>query len=105
MILQNKEIAALRDIQQILEIPHTAQEALSAEKTPTLSLTLPLYEDMIQSLRLVQKTIPEMAYAVEAGIAKLDEYVLRARKSRVHALSMSRSNILPATLLYTDTLY
>lgn len=91
MILRDKEIAALKDIQQILEIPHSAQEALSAEKTPTLSLTLPLYEDVIGSLRLVQKTIPEMAYAIEAAIAKLNEYVLRARKSRIHALSMSKS--------------
>ncbi|KIO23189.1 hypothetical protein M407DRAFT_43807, partial [Tulasnella calospora MUT 4182] len=87
---RDKEIAALRDIQQILEIPHSAQEALSAEKTPTLSLTLPLYEDVIGSLRLVQKTIPEMAYAIEAAIVKLNEYVLRARKSRIHALSMSK---------------
>ena len=39
----------LRDIYQVLKVPHAAQELLSAERTPTLSLALPVYEILIDT--------------------------------------------------------
>lgn len=91
LLLSDKEIDALVDIRQILEIPHAAQELLSGEKAPTITYMLPVYEDLIDSLRILQTTIPEASYAIQAGITKLEEYVSRARKSRIHALSMSKA--------------
>ncbi|KAG2044497.1 hypothetical protein BDR03DRAFT_1039897 [Suillus americanus] len=39
-----KDTYVLRDIHQIIEVPHVAQELLSSERTPTLSMALPAYE-------------------------------------------------------------
>ena len=78
----------LQDIHQILEVPHTAQELLSAECTPTLSLSLPVYEILIEQWKLLRVTIPELAHYIDIGIAKLKEYIGQARKSQIYALAM-----------------
>jgi len=36
--LADRGLNILRDIYQVLKVPHAAQELLSAERTPTLSL-------------------------------------------------------------------
>lgn len=88
-LLSEDEFDVLQDIHQVLEIPHVAQELLSAEKTPTLSMALPAYETLIELWKGQQKKIPELEYFIGIGIAKIEEYVARSRKSRAYALSMS----------------
>ncbi|OJA15396.1 hypothetical protein AZE42_11941 [Rhizopogon vesiculosus] len=39
--IDSKDIDVLRDIHQIIEVPHAAQELLAAERTPALSMALP----------------------------------------------------------------
>ncbi|KAG2076651.1 hypothetical protein BDR04DRAFT_1204782 [Suillus decipiens] len=39
-----KDVNVLHDIHQIIEVPHAAQELLTSEHTPTLSMALPTYE-------------------------------------------------------------
>ncbi|KAF5372361.1 hypothetical protein D9615_009320 [Tricholomella constricta] len=87
-LFSDRQLNILRDIHQVLELPHAAQELLSAERTPTLSLSLPLYEILIEQWKLLQATIPELAQYIEVGIQKLEDYVGQARKTRIYAHAM-----------------
>jgi hypothetical protein len=84
------EYQALHDIHAVLECPHTVQELLSAEKTPTLSMALPAFEMLVQSWLNLQKEIPGLAHYIGVGISKIQEYVQRGRQSRIYALAMSK---------------
>ncbi|PPR08201.1 hypothetical protein CVT24_001388 [Panaeolus cyanescens] len=64
------------------------QELLSFEKTPTLSVALPAFEILVDSWLTLQQTIPELAHYIGVGIAKIQEYVTKGRKSRIYALAM-----------------
>ena len=43
LALDDDTIRVLVDIRRFLYIPHVVQELVSAEKTPTLSIVLPMY--------------------------------------------------------------
>ncbi|KAI5984036.1 ribonuclease H-like domain-containing protein, partial [Pisolithus albus] len=87
--LTKDELNVLRDIHQVLEIPHSAQEALSAERMPTLSMALPVYELLIQKWTvLASQTIPELSHHINVALQKLQNYVREARKTRIYALAM-----------------
>ncbi|KAH7903910.1 ribonuclease H-like domain-containing protein, partial [Hygrophoropsis aurantiaca] len=83
-----QELDVLRDIHQVLEVPHCAQELLSAERTPTLSMALPSYEDLICQWITLQSTLPELSHYIGVGLDKLKDYTNEARKTRVYALAM-----------------
>ncbi|KAF8151387.1 hypothetical protein B0H34DRAFT_784669 [Crassisporium funariophilum] len=82
------EWQVLNDIHHVLEEPHGTQELLSAEKTPTLSIALPAFELLVDSWLNLQKTIPELSHFIGVGIAKIQEYVIKCRQSRIFALAM-----------------
>jgi hypothetical protein len=71
-LLTDGEIKVLTDMYQILEVAHKAQELLSAEKTPTLSIAFPAYKIVLEKWRALQETIPKLAFAIDAGI---EEYM------------------------------
>ncbi|KAF9463606.1 ribonuclease H-like domain-containing protein, partial [Collybia nuda] len=87
-LFSTQQLNILRDIHQVLELPHMAQELLSAERTPTLSLSLPLYEILIEQWQLLRPAIPELALYIDIGIQKLEDYVGEARKTRIYAHAM-----------------
>ena len=66
------------------------QELLSAERCPTLSLALPIYEKLVVHWRALSETIPELAHYIRLGIGKIMQYVAMGRRSRVYALAMSK---------------
>jgi hypothetical protein len=82
----------LHHIHHILEIPNLAQELLSAERTPTLSMALPAYEMLVISWTELKKAIPELSHYIDLGISKIMEYVSKGRRSRIYALAMSEFN-------------
>ncbi|KAH7918269.1 hypothetical protein BV22DRAFT_1024860, partial [Leucogyrophana mollusca] len=86
--LTAQELAVLRDIHQVLEIPRFAQELLSAERTPTLSMALPSYELLMKQWKCLRTTIPELSHYIDIGLDKIDEYTREARKTRIYALAM-----------------
>ncbi|KAI6036718.1 hypothetical protein PISMIDRAFT_118541, partial [Pisolithus microcarpus 441] len=87
--LTKDKLNVLRDIHQVLEIPHSAQEALSAECTPTLSMALPVYELLIQKwMVLTSQTIPELSHHINIALQKLQNYVREACKTCIYALAM-----------------
>ncbi|KAB5589421.1 AC9 transposase [Ceratobasidium theobromae] len=67
-------IKVLQDIKCVLDIPHKAQELFAFEQTPCLSLAT--------------KQFPALAFAIEAAIEKIREYMLKARSSPIHILAM-----------------
>lgn len=90
-LLSEDEYKVAQDIYQVLEVPHTAQELLSAENTPTLSMAFPVYEMMVQTWKKYQELVPELQEFIGIGIQKIEEYLTHSRLSRAYALSMSRS--------------
>ncbi|KDQ54439.1 hypothetical protein JAAARDRAFT_49389 [Jaapia argillacea MUCL 33604] len=58
----------LRDVTTFLNVPHKIQEVLSAEKTPTAPLALPLYEMLLYILKERQKELPRIAHIIAAAI-------------------------------------
>ncbi|KEP49154.1 HAT family dimerization protein [Rhizoctonia solani 123E] len=86
--LTHKQYEVLQDICSILSILNQAQELLSAEKTPTLALALPVYEALIQALDECTIKFPELAHAILRGKLKLEGYVTKARDLPVYALAI-----------------
>lgn len=102
-LFRQKEYEVLNHIHQILEIPHKCQELLAGEKTPILSLALPVYETLVLMWKKLAKEILELSHYIGLGIAKIMEYVSKGRRSRIYALAMSTANLLTA-LLFTEHL-
>jgi hypothetical protein len=59
-------------------VPHIVQEIVSAEKTPTLSVVLPIYEKLIIMLKNLWAQLPEIAHTITASVEKLEEYLAHA---------------------------
>ncbi|GAB1520557.1 hypothetical protein RhiTH_003636 [Rhizoctonia solani] len=97
LIMSDLEYQILQDILACLDVPHQAQELLSAEQTPTLLLAFPVYDQLIYSWRQVGKCLGPYAYAVECGIAKIEEYVTRSQSLPIHIVAM----VLNPCLKYT----
>ncbi|KDN33246.1 hypothetical protein RSAG8_13663, partial [Rhizoctonia solani AG-8 WAC10335] len=87
-VISHQQYEVLQDIVSVLSVPHSAQELLSSEKTPTLSLAFPVYEGVITTWEQLAQKIPELGYAIGCGIGKLREYINRTRQARVHTLVM-----------------
>ncbi|KAF6743650.1 ribonuclease H-like domain-containing protein, partial [Ephemerocybe angulata] len=96
-----EELHILYQYRDILSTAHHAQELLCSERTPTLSMALPLYEMLITSWTEHKKDVPELSHIIDIGLAKLEEYLGRTRDSRIYTLAMV---INPALKLsWTDT--
>ncbi|KAK6996343.1 ribonuclease H-like domain-containing protein [Favolaschia claudopus] len=89
LLFSEEQFQVLNDIQLILSLPHLAQELLSAEKTPTLSMALPAFELLLLNWLCLMEELPELAHYIGVGVHKIQEYVHKGRKSRIYALAMS----------------
>ncbi|KAI8978312.1 hypothetical protein BD414DRAFT_516941 [Trametes punicea] len=87
-LLSDKTLDVLSDIHEFLAIPHTVQELLSAENTPTASLALPAYAELIEILKGARVKLPKLAHGIQAAISALEEYMAYTRQTRVYALAM-----------------
>ncbi|KAJ3849378.1 ribonuclease H-like domain-containing protein [Lentinula lateritia] len=83
------DLEVLNDIREYLFVFHSIQELASAEKTPTLSIILPLYEGLIEMLGLMKTTLPNLSHIIDVSLWKLREYVDKARGTRIYALAMA----------------
>lgn len=89
-LLSPMELEVLGDIREFLQSFHIVQEGLSAEKTPTLSVSIPLYEKLIVVLKLQREEYPKIAHGINASIRKLNKYIVIARGTRVYTLAMGK---------------
>jgi hypothetical protein len=79
----------LHNILTVLNLTHQTQELLSSDRTPTLSLAIPLYRALIDEWRQLQSTLPALSYAIGAGIKKLELYLAKTRSSPAHIVAMT----------------
>jgi hypothetical protein len=92
LVLDDMDLQVLSDIRKFLNVFHTAQQIVLAEKTPTLSIVIPIYERLITMLTDLKKHIPNLAHVINASIDKLREYMEKARSTKMYVLAMCRSN-------------
>ena len=97
--LTDIEITVLKDIRSFLSVFHYAQQIVSAEKTPTLSIVIPVYEKLIGMFQNLKRHKPNIAHAIKASIEKLEEYMGKARSTKMYVLAMRTSHL--CRLLYT----
>ncbi|KAG2356414.1 hypothetical protein BDR07DRAFT_1535488 [Suillus spraguei] len=79
-----KDIDVLCNIHQVIEVPHMAQELLSSEQTPTLSMALPAYEVLKGQWTQLQSTIWELCYPTIL-VSVLINYSSTSTKEGKHA--------------------
>jgi hypothetical protein len=91
LVLDDMDLQVLSDIRKFLNVFHTAQQIVSAEKTPTLSIVILIYERLISMLTDLKKHIPNLVYAIDASIDKLREYMEKARSTKMYVLAMCKS--------------
>jgi hypothetical protein len=93
-LIQPDALAALNDIVSMLEVPHQAQELVSSEKTPTLSIAFPTYEQMVENWAEQKKLLPFLGPFIDTGINEIRRYAELCRRNKVYALAMSTSTAL-----------
>lgn len=87
------QIDIASDIRDFLQFIHATQQLVSAEKTPTLSIVLPLYEDLIATLKILATQKPRISHAIQAAVDKLSQYLAISQGTRIYALAMGESYI------------
>jgi hypothetical protein len=88
--LGSTHVKVLVDIRRFLYIPHVVQEIVSAEKTPTLSLVIPMYKKLVVMLNDLKRELPELSHAISASVIKLDEYLAKSRRTKLYALAIGK---------------
>jgi hypothetical protein len=101
--LDNVQQKALCDVCEWLRILHSVQELVSAEKTPTLSVVLPLYEQLIGMLKKMVRILPKIAHTILFSMEKLEEYMMYSCQSCVYAIAMSENLDFNLFLSIVDT--
>src|SRR4051812_31592561 len=87
--ITHKDFEVLNDILKVLDIAHQTQELLSSNKTPTLSFALPLYHALIDQWQGLRSALPALSHAIDAGIRKIESYIVKACSSPVHIVAMA----------------
>ncbi|TFK63477.1 hypothetical protein BDN72DRAFT_748130, partial [Pluteus cervinus] len=82
------QLRVLSDIRGFLRIFHAAQQVVSADKTPTLSTVIPIYEQLKGMLEDACFSYPNIKHAIFASLNKLREYVAKAQSTPIYQLSM-----------------
>ncbi|KAJ6602746.1 ribonuclease H-like domain-containing protein, partial [Mycena vulgaris] len=88
--LDSATLQVLQDIRRFLQIPHIVQEIVSAEKTPTLSIVLPMYEKLILMLKDLAKDLAVISHAINATVGRLEEYLGKSRRTKMYSLAMGK---------------
>ncbi|KAF9021837.1 hypothetical protein BDZ89DRAFT_957146 [Hymenopellis radicata] len=101
LCLNDLQRRILKDIRLFLHVFHSVQELGSAEKTPTLSIVLPLYEKLLQLLRVLPNSVPNLTHAIRASVAKLTEYNELIRRNPVYTLAICELIIFPFLIKLT----
>ncbi|KAG8712502.1 hypothetical protein FRC09_019803 [Ceratobasidium sp. 395] len=69
-VVLHKQYEVLHNILSVLTLAHNAQELLSVEKTPTLTLAFPVYKTVIKAWEQLCVAIPELSHAITCRIQK-----------------------------------
>ncbi|KAI0053799.1 hypothetical protein FA95DRAFT_1481369, partial [Auriscalpium vulgare] len=83
----------LKDIREFLSIPHSVQQELSFEQTPTLPHVIPAYELLLTMLQDCRTTLPRISAAIDECIRKIQQYMNIERRKPIYALSIGNLNM------------
>ncbi|KAF5358776.1 hypothetical protein D9758_008518 [Tetrapyrgos nigripes] len=89
LLLSDWELSVLNDIRIVLHSFHMIQQLVSAEKTPTLAIVLPLYEQLTSNLKKIQTKLPYLSHMIESSLQKIYEYVGKSRATHEYAFAMA----------------
>ena len=89
-MLDELQLRILKDIRFFLYVFHVVQEIASAEKPPTLTLVLPLFETLRANLDNLEKTLPNLSHVIQASKAKLQDYIDTVRRNPVYSIATCR---------------
>jgi hypothetical protein len=98
-LLSPEERKVLHDIHLILRLPHSAQELLSSEHTPTTSHAIPVYETLIKSWEALKGSLPHLSGYIDVGIKKVHEYLSLSRMTQIYAFSLGKYCLIILNLL------
>ena len=73
-----------------MSVPHDAQEALSSERTPTFSYSLPFYHSLVSQWEVMKQDYPLLSPYIQIGINKVGEYVDKSKLSRMYLLAVCK---------------
>jgi hypothetical protein len=92
MGLSKMQLELLKDILIVLEMFHVVQEGLSSERTPTLAMALPAYEEILSTLSgyIQNDSFPNLIHAIYVAQDKICKYVEVARSNNVYAIAMCK---------------
>ncbi|KAL0059499.1 hypothetical protein AAF712_013764 [Marasmius tenuissimus] len=82
------QLQVLADIHEVLHYLHSIQESVSAERTLTLHLVIPLYKELLNILKSLKLKFPKLSHALDAAILKLDDYIKIAQGSKIYGLAI-----------------
>ncbi|KAF5370272.1 hypothetical protein D9758_006873 [Tetrapyrgos nigripes] len=88
LLLKDSELLVLNDIRLYLKAFHVIQEAVSGERTPTLSFVLPLYERLVSNLKKLRIILPNLSHMIDSSLDKIYEYVDKARSTHIYAFAL-----------------
>lgn len=100
-LLTEQQLECLYDILEILEVLHIAQQLVSSEKTPTVSIALPTYERLTETWRLEKILKPKLLPFLNTGLDRMMEYVHLLRSNKIYALAMSKYFVLSLCLVHS----
>ena len=63
----------LSHIYEILDVPRRAQQVVSHENTPTVSIALPAYALLLDAWKELRRELPELSHYINLGIMKIEE--------------------------------
>jgi len=105
LALSNLELQVLSDIRTFLNVFHSAQQVVSAEHTPTLSIVIPTYELLITMLKDLKRHLPNLKHAIQASTSKLEEYMGKARSTKMYILAMCEFHSTPFFMVCSNIIF
>jgi len=90
LLLSDWDLCVLKHIRLVLKAFHIIQELASSNKTPTLSVVLPLYEKLTENLKHLKTALPYLAHVISSCLNKIHEYVDKSRSTHTYAFAMGK---------------
>jgi hypothetical protein len=76
------------------QAPHAAQQKLSSESTPLLSLAVPTFEAMIETWESIGLHVPHCKPIVDIGLAWASKYTDQMNVTHAYSVAMCQSHVL-----------
>jgi hypothetical protein len=76
------------------QAPHAAQQKLSSESTPLLSLAVPTFEAMIETWESIGLHVPHCKPIVDIGLTWASKYTNRMNVTHAYSVAMCQPHVL-----------